>query len=86
VQRSADYRTVEVELGVRLALAAHHDDDEALGCSGGATEMAANGRAEWWRSVVVEEEDDALWSTLRERCNTSGLGEGARVTRTRWYL
>jgi hypothetical protein len=44
--------------------------------------MAADGKAARWRSVVVEEEDDALRSTLRERRNTSGLGEGVGARRT----
>jgi hypothetical protein len=67
---------VEVELGARLALAAHPDADEALGYGGGATEMAVDRKAARWRSVIVEEEDDGLRSTLRESYSTSELGEG----------
>jgi hypothetical protein len=45
-----------------------------------------NPRVLQWRSVVVKEEDDALRSTLRKRRSTSGLGEGAGVRQTWWYL
>jgi hypothetical protein len=86
VRRSTGYSAIEVKWGARLALAAYHDDEEALDYGGEATGMAANGKAARWRSVAVEEEDNGLRSTLRESRSTSELGEGTGTKRTRWYL
>jgi hypothetical protein len=44
-RQSDGYRAVEVELGARLAPAAHLDHDEVLGYGRGATEMAVDGKA-----------------------------------------